>query len=171
MREMKYLIKAILLQSFWFLAVLYGRLYTWEIVALSFIFTAVNFYLYRPQVSLIFYGLNLMLFVAFGLFHDYSLSWLNLVDYRQESFPFWLTSLYVVFLCYYGDLFNYLQKLPKIIQFLLGGLGGLMAYTGGAKLADILILSPLYYVGVTLLWGVFFVLSLKFFYASLRLKN
>lgn len=167
---MKYLIKAVLLQGFWFLAVLYGREYTWEIVTLSFLLTAANYYLYRPQVRLSFYVINLSIFILFGLFHDFFPHWMNWVDYRQESFPFWLTSLYIVFLCYYGDLFNYLQKLPKIVQFLFGSLGGLMAYTGGARLAEIEILSDWYYVAVALMWGVFFVLSLKFFYASLQEK-
>ena len=161
---MKLVIKALLLQAFWFLAILFGESHQSLIILSAFSLAWLNFFIYRPFVGGKTYFLFLVFFMIFGLFHDLSISWFGLISYESDQFPLWLTSLYIVFLCYYGDIFNYLSKLNWHLQFMIGASGGVSAYLGGAKLANFSILSPWFYFYVTTLWGIFFVISLKSFY-------
>lgn len=156
--------KVLILQIFWYLSVINaGELqYFFFFVALFLI--ALNYIFYCPQVSIGHYLFSLIFFVIYGYYQETLFEKLGLVDYRQESFPLWLTSLYIVFLGYYGDLFNYLAKKPKIIHVLMGAVGGFMAYYGGVKISPIEALSPFYYVAVALGWGIFFPLSMMVFY-------
>lgn len=165
---MKLIFKAIILQLFWFLAVFFGPAYPYAVLALSVILSVLNYIFYSPIVKKEIYIALSLAFVVFGTFHDFSLQFFGLIDYVAEDFPIWLLSLYVVFICYYGDLFNAINRLPKLVQFVLGGAGGLSAYIGGAKIAGFVILGQGFMVFVALAWGTFFVLSLKAFYALKR---
>ena len=74
----------------------------------------------------------LFLFTISGYLHDSSLIWLNIV--KIESYSYLYLSLWIVFISYYGDLFNYLKSLPTIILSILGGLGGALAYWSAFQL-------------------------------------
>lgn len=162
---MKIAIKAILLQIFWFIAVLFGPDYSQFVLVASLVLAIANFIIFRPVQNFSMYFATLIVFTLFGALHDYSLEYFKLINYGNTDFPVWLLSLYIVFICYYGDIFNSLYKLAKPVQFVIGGAGGISAYVGGAKLANFSILSSGLYLFIFLAWGTFFVLSLKAFYS------
>ena len=158
------ILKIIILQAFWYLAVMYGYLYQTPILVASILLAILNYIAYKPQISKGQYAFTLFIFVGYGLIQEWLFQKVGLVDYAQNSFPLWLTSLYFVFIAYYGDLFNYLSKKSALLHFLLGALGGVAAYYGGAKISPIIVLSPLYFLALAMSWGVFFTLSFKVFY-------
>jgi dehydrogenase/reductase SDR family protein 12 len=85
---------------------------------------------------------------------------LNLVDYGQAGFNWWLNSMYIAFLCYYDDLFKKFINVKKHYLMLLGFLGGMLAYRGGAALSPMAVQDLNYYLWVGLSWSLFFPLSL-----------
>ncbi|GAB4417208.1 MAG: hypothetical protein OHK0056_26050 [Bacteriovoracaceae bacterium] len=168
---MKKLVKIIILQVFWYIAVMYGHLYQYPILVASLIFALANFFIYRPSVTLKHYPAVLLIFVLYGMAQEWLFQEVGLVDYNQDSFPWWLTSLYIVFIAYYGDLFNYLEKKSLLLHFVMGAVGGIAAYYGGAKISPIQVQSSLYYLAVGISWGIFFPLSIKIFYSKVFFKS
>ncbi|MDC1175449.1 DUF2878 family protein, partial [Bacteriovoracaceae bacterium] len=158
------ILKIVVLQLFWFLAVSTNQKYQVPLFLLSIIIAIANFKIYKPQISRGHYIFTTVLFVLYGMTQELSFEKFGLVKYNQSSFPLWLTSLYVVFIAYYGDIFNYLYKLPKALVFIIGAVGGIAAYYGGVKISPIEVQSSLYYVFVGLGWGAFLVFSFKIFY-------
>lgn len=156
--------KIIILQIFWYIAVMYGYLYQYPILLVSILLAVANFFIYRPNINIKHYLICLALFVFYGMSQEWLFQYFDLVDYNQESFPWWLTALYFVFIAYYGDIFNYLESKSNGLLFLMGALGGLAAYYGGAKISPIIVNSPNYYFAVALSWGIFFPLSIRVFY-------
>ena len=163
MYAMKNLLKIIVLQIFWYIAVYFGHLYQLSIFVSSFVLVALNYALYKPNISLKNYLIFLSSFICYGFFQEWLFQKLGLVNYHQTNFPLWLTSLWVVFVCYYGDIFNYMYKIKPIFLTFMGGFGGVLAFYGGAKISLLEALSPWYYVGIFISWAVFFPLSLKLF--------
>lgn len=161
------IIKFILLQSLWFILVLYGN----NLGSLSFVVGLLcyilNFYWIRKVISLGHYLFCAFSFLLYGFIQDFGASKLELIDYSTSYPPSWLGALFLVFLCYYGDIFDYLSRLSLPVQALLGFWGGGFAYYSGAQLAELTILSPLYYLYIALGWSVFFPLSLRIFYKGL----
>jgi len=158
------ILKIIVLQAFWYIAVVYGHLYQWPILGLSAILAIANYTVYKPQITKAHYAFCLFFFVTYGVIQEWLFQKIGLVDYAQENFPLWLTSLYFVFLAYYGDLFNYLSKKSPAFLFIMGALGGISAYYGGAKISPIVVQTPIYYLAIGLSWGIFFPVSFKVFY-------
>jgi len=75
--------------------------------------------------------------------------------------------LWIIFICYYGDVFNKLKSLPYSILALIGGTGGTLAYWSAYKLDAIIITneSELYYIFfVYIFWLIFFPLSILIYY-------
>lgn len=157
------ILKFCFLQGFWFLAVKVN--YSGQIFLLitSILSVILNFYLFKPLMTKLNYFLSLVSFILFGLFHEFIFGYFKLVDYSKNGFPFWLISLYIVFLCYYGDIFNRFLKMNRKILFLLGGIGGAFSYYSGAKISNLEVMTNFYYFFVFILWGFFFPLSLHFF--------
>lgn len=156
--------KILFLQAYWYICVAYGYQYEIPLFIAAIVFIISNYFIYKPKVTKGHYLFSLGFFVIYGIVQESLFEKLNLVDYNQETFPLWLTSLYVVFLGYYGDILDYLSEKPKFFHFLLGAIGGFSAYFGGAKLSPIEPLTNLYFVAVAIGWGIFFPLSIKIFY-------
>jgi hypothetical protein len=157
------ILKVIILQSFWFLAVKAGPNFQELILALSIILVMANFFIFKPKISLAHYIGLLITFVFFGLLEDSLLKYLGLVNYGQATIPLWLLSLYVIFLAYYGDIFEKFKELPLIIISLLGGLGGVSAFWSGAKISPMTVLSNYYFIWIFISWAIFFPISLIVF--------
>ena len=73
-----------------------------------------------------------LLFTIYGYIHDSSLIWLNIIT--NESYRYGYLSLWIVFISYYGDVFNRLKELPTLFLSILGGVGGSLAYWSAYKL-------------------------------------
>jgi len=160
--------KAIFLQLFWYIAVVFGKQYQLILFASSFAIAYLNYFIFKPKISLPHYSLCLLLFTLYGIGQEALLDYMGLVSYGEKSFPPWPTSLYVVFLCYYGDIFNYMKNLNFFLLALIGGAGGVAAFFGGEKLSSLTVLDPLYYGGVFISWFFFFPLSFKIFYTTIK---
>ena len=163
---MKFL-KVCILQGFWYFSVAFGYKYQVPIFIAAIIISIANYFIFRPSITKGHYIFCLGFFVLYGLIQESIFEKLGFVDYGQESFPLWLTALYFMFIAYYGDLLNHLSKKHYSLLALIGAIGGLSAYYGGAKISPIEVLSPYYYLSVAIGWGIFFPLSIKIFYEGL----
>jgi len=86
---------------------------------------------------------------------------------HNESYSYAYLSLWIVFISYYGDIFNSLKELPTIFLSILGGIGGSLAYWTAYNLGAINLYSDsniFYLVFVFILWGLFFPFSMWLFY-------
>jgi len=158
------ILKVIILQAFWYLAVVYGHKYQTSIILLSLFILVLNYIFYQVKVSKAHYIFTLIFFILYGLVQESMAKKLGLVSYGSETFPFWLSSLYIGFLPYYGDIFNYLAEKSKYLLVAMGFIGGIAAFYSGSKISNIEVLSPYYYLLIGLSWGIFFPLSMKIFY-------
>lgn len=153
---MKNLAKIIVLQVFWYIAVYFGQQYQTVIFSTSLILATLNYFIYKPNLKIKHYFSLLTGFIVFGLLQEWLLERLGLVNYNQESFPLWLTSLWVVFVCYYGDIFDYMYKIKPYFLILMGGVGGVAAFYGGAKISPLEPLSNQYFIAIFISWAIFF---------------
>lgn len=102
--------------------------------------------------------------MLYGLIQDFTLISIGLMDTNSFFPPIWLISMWIVFIAYYDDFFVRLKD-NKMINPIIGGLGGLMAYWGGTGLAGVEVTSPFWFsVIVFLSWFIFFPLSLWLYF-------
>ena len=75
--------------------------------------------------------------------------------------------MWIVFISYYGDVFDRLKKIPNYFLALLGGIGGCLAYWSAYKLEALSISQDsyaFYLIFTFTLWGIFFPISIWFYY-------
>ncbi|MAM26792.1 MAG: hypothetical protein CL704_02455, partial [Chloroflexi bacterium] len=85
----------------------------------------------------------------------------------NESYRYGYLSLWIVFISYYGDVFDKLKELPTFLLTFLGGVGGSIAYWSAYKLGALTIAhdsETFFLIFVFVLWGIFFPLSMWIFY-------
>lgn len=159
------ILKAIILQIFWFLCVYYGSRDSWIPYALvGVIFVIINYLVYKPKISFARYMSLLTAFSTWGIVQDYLLVKFEL--FNVTDLQLWTLPLWIVFLCYYGDILNKLERINLLILSVVGGVGGAFAYWSGAGLSviDITESKQLEYIlFVFISWSIFFPLSLKEF--------
>ena len=160
------ILKVIFLQSFWLAIVLFGSSIN-EIILISWsiFIVGANFLIYRPAISIGRLFFVTLLFTTFGYIHDSILIWSKFI--LSESYSYGFLSLWIVFISYYGDVFNKLKELPLLFLAFLGGIGGSLAYWSAYKLGALSISQDsytLYLIFVFALWSIFFPLSMWVFY-------
>ncbi|MBC7538454.1 MAG: SDR family NAD(P)-dependent oxidoreductase [Bacteriovorax sp.] len=160
------ILKIILLQLFWFSVVFFGNsVSSYLPLFASFILVIVNYYVFAPKISLARYSFLIILFTLFGYLHDTSFIWLNIIT--KKSYHIGFLSLWIIFIAYYGDIFNKLKNIPTFFLSILGALGGSLAYWSAYKLGALSILpgrETTYVVVPFTLWAVFFPSSMWLFY-------
>jgi len=85
----------------------------------------------------------------------------------RESYSYGFLSLWLVFVSYYGDVFNKLKELPYLLLAILGGIGGSLAYWSAYKLGALSISQDnhtFYLLFVFAAWVIFFPFSMWLFY-------
>ena len=85
----------------------------------------------------------------------------------RESYSYGFLSLWLVFISYYGDVFNKLKELPYLLLAILGGIGGSLAYWSAYKLGALSISQDshtFYLLYIFALWAIFFPISMWLFY-------
>lgn len=160
-------LKFIILQGFWFLAVLKGMEYPWSIISLGVVLVFLDLKIFRPKKSASHYLFILSFFILYGFIQDYIVYELNLVIYPVDNYPIWLLGLWVVLLPYYENGFNHFAKRNLWLQALVGGVAGTFAYYSGTRLAGLIVIDDLYYLVVFISWLFFFPLSIKIYYEGL----
>ena len=160
------ILKVVFLQFFWLAIVLFGASINGIIlISWSIFIVGANFLIYKPAISIGRFFFVALLFTTFGYIHDSSLIWLKII--LSESYSYGFLSLWIVFISYYGDVFNKLKELPLLFLAILGGIGGSLAYWSAYKLGALSIAldsETFYLIFVFVLWGIFFPLSMWVFY-------
>jgi hypothetical protein len=139
-------LKIIFLQTYWYLTAYFGRDFPKIFIVLTIGIILINYLLYRPKVGSFNYLKILLFFISFSFLEIKILSYLGLITF--QSFPYWLICLYSVFICYYGDIFNYLKDKKNWVLSLMGGVGGTIAYWGGVKISNLDVFIPYYFIGI-----------------------
>ena len=167
------LCKILVLQCLWFIILLFGKGFQVELFLLgSLIITLLNFYFFKPKISLGHYIFLLLFFGLCGVFHDSFL--MNFSLLKSDSYSWSFLSLWILFLAYYGDIFNKFEQLPHYANAAIGAIGGSLAYLSAAKLGAVELHAgkEFYYAGSSaVMWGAFFPLSLKLFYHTHYWEN
>ena len=171
---MKLILKLITLQAFWFLAVVGGPVLNDIFIYLVAILLVVfNFIIFKPKISQKKYFFLALIFVLYGALEGALVTSLKLANFPGGSYPLWMNSLFLIFICYYGDAFNKFQNLKMMFKFLIGGTGGALAYYSGSRFGSIIIGDSdiLFSLFIFVSWGIFFVLSFNLFYDKNPLES
>lgn len=167
---MALVLKLITLQAFWFLAVVGGPILNdIFIYPVAIALTILNYFFYKPDISAAKYALLILFFALYGFLEGALLQYFSLGSFPEGYYPLWMNSLFVVFICYYGDALNKFQGLSKLLKFFIGGVGGALAYYSGSKFGSLIIgeSSPSFFIFVFFSWGIFFVVSMDLFYKNI----
>jgi len=158
--------RIVLLQMFWFLVVYLNDANTWPIVFLSsLILIFANYLIFSRAMSFVRYALTLLFFLFWGGMQDSLLLKLGIL--KPGTDIFWLLSLWVIFICYYGDIFDKLSNLPFHLLAILGASGGAFSYWSGAIISELSITPGReldYLLFVALSWAIFFPVTIREFY-------
>lgn len=160
------LIKFIILQSFWFLNVLYGKnINPSLIIALSLILVLIDFFITKPKISPIHY-LTMLLFCFFsGVINDIFLLKFGLIDAHFYNLGF--ISLWIIFISYYEPFFEKFRDLASFKLAIIGGVGGAMSYISAMRLGALMVnvdQKNTFVIFETLYWAAFFPLSIKAYF-------
>ncbi|MBP9680274.1 MAG: SDR family NAD(P)-dependent oxidoreductase [Bacteriovorax sp.] len=160
------IIKIIFLQIFWLIVVLKcTNENSWAFLMASLLILFSNYFFNRRDLSLRYYCAFSFFVVLCGVLHDWQLIHLGYVV--KDSYSFGYLSLWIVFVCYYNDIFKPLVKRSNIFLGILGGFGGSFAYWSALRLGALKLSnddSLLSLLGIIFLfWFVFFPLSLRIF--------
>lgn len=159
-------IKVITLQLLWYALVFLGPLgyLGMHIITLAFLFYLVNLKFYTNQYSNLHNFIILFFFIAYGFFETIFLNKLGYLSFN--NFPYWIIGLYIIFYCYYGDLFNYLSSKSTFFLAIIGAIGGSLSFYAGVNIAKLTVVYPDYYIGIAIMWSVFFPLGIKMYYSK-----
>ena len=158
------ILKAIILQVFWFLCVYSSSFeYSHFMWAISFVLLVSNNIVFKRVNELIKDFIFALLFSLIGLIQDNILISSNSIS--LENVPLWLNALWPVFVLYYSDIFLKFKDLNFFILGFIGAIGGSFAYYSGCNLAGIEITNSLnFFLIISLVWFFFFPVSLKMYH-------
>lgn len=163
---MKIFCKIIILQVFWYLVVSFGQgqcLYLFPF--LSLLLVILNYIVFKPQIVLAKYFLTLIFFLTWGMIQEFILFKFSFVSIA--NYPMWMSSLWIIFLCYYTDIFIKFRDLHPLFLSVLGGTFATLSYYGGINISGFSIDSGLeiwYYSVIFISWAIFFPLSIYLYY-------
>jgi dehydrogenase/reductase SDR family protein 12 len=157
-------LKIILLQLFWLGAVKFSD------NELSFLFwplgifiLILNYKYFEIKISKIRYTFFIILFSLWGVIQDGLLESSDALVFTSNTF--WLNSLWLVFLTYYGDIFDRMARFNIVIQALIGGLAGVFTYLAGCRLANVEITDQQSFMIIVFIsWALFLPFTLFLFY-------
>ncbi|EQC50722.1 SDR family NAD(P)-dependent oxidoreductase [Bacteriovorax sp. DB6_IX] len=164
------LLKVVVLQAFWLFCVKHAGGTFWPYyLSGALLLCFANFFIInrsrqREVISFSRYLFMLLFFLFWGLCQDYLLFKSRIID--EIVAPYWLISLWVVFLCYYGDIFQKFVRLKTPMLSIIGAIGGALAYYSGAKLSGLSLHQSMhieFIIFVAISWAIFFPLSLREF--------
>lgn len=162
------LLKIIFLQFFWLFIVFFGIGISPSIlIFLSIALLVLNYIYYGPQISWGRYVFLLLVFGILGYLHDKFLIGFHIITNKNYTLGY--VSLWIIFLAYYGDIFNKLVKLSHVQLALIGGVGGVISYWSAYNLGAITILNNLqwiYFFATFFMWAIFFPFSIWLFYTD-----
>ncbi len=161
---MKLLLNVLNYQLIWLLCVLGGNQMVW----LSLVLIGIHLFFSKQRRA----DLILIISVAVcGMLIDGGLKQLGLFSFPEDNppIPYWLMTIWMALATLLNHSLDWLKDKP-LLAALAGGIGGPLAYWGGARLGAAVFLCPLpQSLGVlALVWAIFTPLMLK---ASQQLNN
>ena len=155
--------KFITLQIFFYLTSVYGPKGYGNVfffIGLSLI--NLNFFFIKKIINPLPYFSLVLIFFFTGLLQDTILIHFGIIKMNSTYPPIWFPTLWMMFLGYYGDVFNKMLDFPIWLMSLLGAIGGSFAYYRGLSSINVLTHDSFYYI-IALVWAVFMPFTLKYF--------
>ncbi len=157
------IVKVLVLQTFFVFTSKYGpQGYGQHFFALGVVLTLINYFLVKEIIQAKHYALMAAIFFFSGFILDTVLINLGILGIGSTFPPIWFPTLWLIFLCYYGDVFRKMLDFPIWLMAILGSLGGSLAYQRGLIHTNAN-LSPLFYPIIALIWAGFMPFSLLLF--------
>ncbi len=162
---MKFLLKFIILQIFWFVVVTKSSHYSSSLFFLtSLVIVVSDYYIFKPSKNFLNYFSFTILLLFTGLLNDLFSYVFSFLDFTHYSFS--QLTLWIVFVAYYENLKNRFSNISFPLFFLLSGILGAFTYFSAYRLGGLYILGPqlsYYFLYQFIFWGVFFPLSVKIY--------
>lgn len=158
------IIKALFLQLYWLLIVIYGRqISPLLLISLTVLLLIINYYVYVSRRSAFRYCLIIFIFTVLGYIHDKGMIILGIID--RESYHYTYLLLWSIFIGYYGDIFRKLEK-KTILQIFLGATGGCLAYYSALNFGSWKVSTnelQSYMIYTSIFWAIFFPFSFNIY--------
>jgi len=155
-------LKLIILQVFWYFAIKSGANVFFPALALLLLITDFFLFFKQPnrQKYLIFSGVLILI----GFFLDQSFHSLGAIEWGSQRYPFELLAVWIIFPCYYHDVFTKFMDRPSI-AFIIGFIFGPFAYFSGGNINQMISINTtiLNLLTLGIGWGSFFFTSVYFF--------
>ena len=160
------IIKLILLQTYWYVSIKYGSNVFVPFAGL--ILWCLDFLFFREKEKLQKrYVIFSVVLILSGMMMDQVFNVLGALKWGDKFYPLELVGVWVIFPAYYYQFFRKFKN-PKWLSFVMGAVFGPVAYVSGGRINSSLVLSlelP-YLIIISVLWGVFFKVSLDVFVSS-----
>ena len=157
------ILKLVFLNVLWLIVVKYGQQDIGRLfLPVALVTSIINFYIFKPKIEFRKYILLLVFMTLWGLIQDGLLYQFGAI--KGKEYPLWTVSLWVIFVCYYGDVFNRFNKFSSVHLSLIGAFAGTFAYWGGVQQSDMVVNTIIFYPAIFLSWLIFFPLSIKLAY-------
>ncbi len=156
-------LKVIALQSFFVLTSKFGPLgYETILFFIAIVLMLVNYILIRSMMKFKYYIFLMFFFFASGFIQDTILIHLGILKLNTTFPPIWFATLWLIFLGYYGDVFNKMLSFPFWLSAILGAIGGSLAYYRGISMMEVET-HPYFYQIIAIIWAFFMPMSLRLF--------
>ena len=167
---MNILIRVVIFQALWFLFAYWGQLpHQWLVPLIALIAVLIDWKLSKSSLSLKSLLIFILVLNLSGLVVDGILFGSKLLykpNHKGLLSPLNMWGFWIIFAPYYDFAFEkFYQKVW--IAVLFAGIGGPMAYRGGAALAGFTI-EPMGFALISALWMIFFPLSLKLYFEKIK---
>jgi hypothetical protein len=158
------LAKLIIIQLFTQFTILYAPTGN-EYLFLAFGFAAcfLNYYTVKDMISFLPYTGFIIAFGVSGILLNTALIYTGDLQLIDNRVPLWHASMWMLFACYYGDIFNKMLTFPLWAMSLLGAIGGSLGYRRGFSTSSDVVISDEFYLLIALFWAVYMPISLKVF--------
>lgn len=124
----------------------------------------IDYRLFNKEISFAKFGIFYLFILVSGVFIDSLILNLNFINFRNSSSflsPFYLWSIWIIFIPYYNFAFKkFHKKLYLSLAFAM--VGAPLAYYGGAKFGNLILLDYAF-VPIAIGWAIFFPISVSFY--------
>lgn len=167
---MNILIRVVIFQALWFLFAYWGQLpHHWLVPLIAIIAVLLDWKLSKSTLPLKSLMIFILILIISGLLVDgilFGSQLLNKPNHHGPLSPLNMWGFWIIFAPYYDFAFEkFYQKLWLAVLF--AGIGGPLAYRGGAALAGFTI-EPMGFALISILWMIFFPLSLKLYFEKIQ---
>lgn len=158
------IIKALVLQIYWYLSIVYGKAVYVPMIGLGLFVGDYFLFKKREKLGASYLAFSFTLAIA-GYSMDKFINKLGILDWGDQFYPSHLIGIWLIFPTYYYHFFEKFSK-SKWLPFIVGGVFGPLAYYSGGNLNSTLSLKTdtLSLFILAFFWGVFFLISVRAFF-------